>query len=138
MPPRGFLWRMWLRGLVAGAGRGGGVGGRVCGSQEEGRAQERALGSRGGRTHLELVVRRALADTRGRGKVRGMGRVSPVQSESQCRGWTPALGTEHRAHRAHTAHSQHPGARLQDRQGSAGSEVSLALSWPVTGREDTG
>lgn len=87
---------------------------------------------RRGRTHLGLI-RRALVDTRGRGKVRGVGRASPVQSGFWGGGRTPVLGTEHRAH---TAHSQHPGPGCRMDREVPAVRVSPALSWPVTGRED--
>lgn len=66
---RGFLWRMWLRGLVAGLGVGWGGGGVGCEASGEGGKESRGA-SEGGAV-LGLVVRRAQGRPRGPGSLKG-------------------------------------------------------------------
>lgn len=66
---RGFLWRMWLRGLVAGLGVGWGGGGVGCEASGEGGKESR--GASEGGAILGLRVRRAPGRPRGPGSLKG-------------------------------------------------------------------
>lgn len=127
VPTRGFLWRMWLRGL-RGWGRAWRRRGRVCGSQEEGRAGE-GPGQRRGQDSSGADQKSPRGHT---GPGEGQGRGEGFARAERILGWGSDTCPRDRAQSSHSTQPT-PRARLQE---VPAVRVSPALSWPVTGRED--